>query len=148
MHDVNVIGGEECVSQHKKLSHPEVPLEYENCVIKVHNPFKTHRILTLPGPESKPVCLMLVILCLVGHGMVNQNVKKFGGEMMKLTPSSKKKDDFGKSGRRVEIKKSIFKQKGRQRELYMLQGKEHKKTNLVILNAMINVIKSLRKLVE
>ena len=80
--------------------------------------------------------------------MVSQNVRKHGGGMMKLTPSSKKKNDFGKSGRRVKKKKSIFKQKGRQRQLYGLQGKEHKKTNLVILKAMINVIKSLRKLVE
>ena len=68
--------------------------------------------------------------------------------MMKLTPPSKKKDDFAKSSKRVEIKKSIFKQKGRQSQLYTLQGKEHKKTNLVILKAMINVIKSLKKLVE
>ena len=85
---------------------------------------------------------------MVGHGVVSQNVKKHGGRMMKLTPRSKKKDDFGKSGLKVEIKKSIFKQKGRQSQLYTLQGKEHKKTNLVILKAMINVIKSLRKLVE
>ena len=90
---------------------------------------------------------MHVILLVVGHGVVSQNVKKRGG-MMKLTPPSKKKDDFGKSGRRVEIKKSIFKQKGRQSQLSTLQGKEHKKTNLVILKAMINVIKSLKKLVE
>ena len=65
---------------------------------------------------------MHVMLCVVGHGMVSQNVKKHGGEMMKLTPPSNKKDDFGKSGRRVEIKKSIFKQKGRQSQLYTLQG--------------------------
>ena len=91
---------------------------------------------------------MHVILFLVGHLVVSQNIKKHGGGMMKLTPPSKKKDDFGKSGRRVEIKKSIFKQKGRQSQLSTLQGKEHKKTNLVILKAMINVIKSLKKLVE
>ena len=114
--------------------------------MKVHNSFKTHRSLTVPGPKSKPACLMHVILFVVGHRVVSQSVKKRG--MMKLTPPSKKKDDFGKSGRRVEIKKSIFKQKGRQSQLYTLQGKEHKKTNLVILKAMINVIKSLRKLVE
>ena len=116
--------------------------------MKVHNPFKAHRILTVPGPKSKPVCLMHVMLCVVGHGMVSRNVKKHGGEMMKLTPPSKKKDGFGKSCRRVEIKKSIFKQKGRQSQLYTLQGKEHKKTYLVMLKTMVNVIKSLRKLVE
>ena len=115
--------------------------------MKVHNPFKTHRILTVPGPKSKPACLMHVILFVVGHGVVSHNVKKHGGGM-KLTPPSKKKYDFGKSGRRVEIEKSIFKQKGRQSQLYTLQGKEHKKTNLVILKVMINVIKSLRKLKE
>ena len=91
---------------------------------------------------------MHAILCVVGHGVVSQNIKKHGGGMMKLTQPSKKKDDFGKSGRRVEMKKSIFKQKGRQSQLYMLQGKEHKKKDLGILKAMINVIKSLRKLVE
>ena len=80
--------------------------------------------------------------------MVSQNVRNDDGGMIKLTPSSKKKDEFGKSDRRVEKKKSIFKQKGRQRPLYTLQGNEHKKTNLVILKAMINVIKSLRKHVE
>ena len=84
----------------------------------------------------------------VAHGVVSQNVKKYGGGMMKLIPPSKKKDDFGKSGRRIEIKKSTFKQKGRQSQLYTLQGKEHNKTNLMILKAMINVIKSLRKRVE
>ena len=105
----------------------------ENVFIKVHNSFKTYRILTVPGPKSKTVCLMHVIMCVVGHGVVSQNVKKHGGGMMKLTQPSKKKDDFGKSGRRVEIKKSIFKPKGRQSQLYTLQGKEHKKTNLVIL---------------
>ena len=76
--------------------------------MKVHNPFKTHRILTVPGPKSKTVCLVHVILCVVGHEVVSQNVKKHGGGMMKLTQPSKKKDVFGKSGRRVEIKKSIF----------------------------------------
>ena len=91
---------------------------------------------------------MHVILLVVGHGVVRQNVKKHGGGMMKLTPPSKNKDDFGKSGRRVEIKKSIFKQKGRQSQLPTLPGKEQKKINLVILKAMINVIKSLKKLVE
>ena len=85
----------------------------EIAFIKVHNPFKTHRILTVPGPKSKTVCLMHVILCVVGHGVVSQNVERHGDGMMKLTQPSKKKDDFGKSGRRVEIKKSIFKQKGR-----------------------------------
>ena len=80
--------------------------------------------------------------------MVSQNVRNHDGGMIKLTPSSKKKDEFGKSDRRVEKKKSIFKQKGRQRPLYTLQGNEPKKTNLVILKAMINVIKSLRKHVE
>ena len=116
--------------------------------MKVHNPFKTHRIPTVHGPKSKPACLMHVMLFVVGHGVVSQNVKKHGGGMMKWTPPSKKKDDFGKSGRRVEIKKSIFQQKGRQSPLYTLQEKEHKKTNLVILKAIINVIKSLTKLVE
>ena len=116
--------------------------------MKVQNPFKSHRILTVPGPKSKTVCLMHVIMCVVGYGVVSQNVKKHGGGMMKLTEPSKKKDDFGKSGRRVEIKKSIFKQKERQNQQYTLQGKEHKKTNLGILKAMINVIKSLRTLVE
>ena len=116
--------------------------------MKGHNPFKTHRIQTVPGPKSRPACLMHVMLCVAGHGVVSQNIKKNGGVMMKLTPPSKKKDDFGKSGGRVEIKKSIFKQKGRQSQLYTLQEKEHKKTNLVILKAMINVIKSLRKLLE
>ena len=120
----------------------------EIALMKVHNPFKTQRILTVPGPKSKTVCLMHVILCVVGHRVVHQNVKKHGGGMMKLTQPSKKKDDFGKSDRRVEIKKSIFKQKGRPSQLYMLQGEEHEKTNLGILKAMINVIKSLRKLVE
>ena len=91
---------------------------------------------------------MHVILFVVGHGVVSLNVKKHGGGMMKLTPPSKKKYDFGNSGRRVEIKKSIFKLKGRQSQLYTLQGKEDKKTNLVILKAVINVIKSLRKFVE
>ena len=73
--------------------------------MKVHNPFKTHRIPTVHGPKSKPACLMHVMLFVVGHGVVSQNVKKHGGGMMKWTPPSKKKDDFGKSGRRVEIKK-------------------------------------------
>ena len=91
---------------------------------------------------------MHVILFVVGHGVVSPNEKKHDGGMMKLTPPSKKKNDSGKSGRKVEIKKSIFKQKGRQSQLYTLQGKEHKKTNLVILKAIINGIKSLRKLVE
>ena len=68
--------------------------------------------------------------------------------MMKLTPPSKEKDNFGKSGRKVETKKSILKQKGTPSQLYALQGIEHKKTNFVILKAMINVINYLRKLVE
>ena len=84
---------------------------------------------------------MHMILCVVGHGLVSQNVKKHGGGMMKLTQPSKKKYDFGKSGRRVEIKKSIFNQKERQSQVYKLQGKERKKTNLVILKVMINIIK-------
>ena len=54
---------------------------------------------------------MHVIMCVVGHGVVSQNVKKHGGGMMKLIRPSKKKDDFGKSGRRLEIKKGILKQK-------------------------------------
>ena len=95
--------------------------------MKVHKPFKTHRILTVPGQKSKPACLMHVILFVVGHRVVSQNVKKHGGGMMKLTPPSKKKNNFGKSGRRVEIKKSILKQKGRQSQLSTLQRKEHKK---------------------
>ena len=115
--------------------------------MKVRDPFKNHRILTVSRPKSKPACLMHVILFVAGHGVVSQNVKKHGGGRMKLTPSSKKEDNFGKSGRKVEIK-IIFKQKGRQSQLYTLQGKEHIKTNLVILKAMINVIKSPRKLVE
>ena len=148
MGDVKVIGGEECVSQHKllvggfelntsfsksrcappkqklwKFSNPEVRLEYENCVHESAQFFKTHRILTVPGPKSKTVCLMHVILCVVGHGVVSQNVKKHGCRMMKLTQPSKQKGNFGKSDRRVEIKKSIFKQKGRQSQLYTLQGK-------------------------
>ena len=58
------------------------------------------------------------ILCVVGHKVVSQTIKKHGGGMMKLTQPSKKKDNFGKSDRRVEIKKSIFKQKGRQSQLH------------------------------
>ena len=81
--------------------------------MKVQNPFKTHRILTVPGPKSKSACLMHVILCVVGLGVVSQNVRKHGGGM-KLTPPSKKRDD----------------------------------DFLVILKAMINVIKSLKELVE
>ena len=65
-----------------KLSDPEVRLEYGIVFMKVHNPFKTHRILTVPGSKSKPVCLMHVILFVVGHGVVRQNVKKHGGRMM------------------------------------------------------------------
>ena len=95
--------------------------------MKVLKPFKTHRILTVPGQKSKPACLMHVILFVVGHRVVSQNVKKHGGGMMKLTPPSKKKDNFGKSGRRVEIKKSILKQKGRQSQLSTLERKEQKK---------------------
>ena len=91
---------------------------------------------------------MHITMCVVGHGVVSQNVKKHGCRMMKLTQPLKKKYDFGKSGRRAEIKKSILKQKGRQSQLYTLQGKERKKANLVILKVMINVIKSLRTLVE
>ena len=116
--------------------------------MKVPNPFKTHKILTVPGPKSKPLCLMHVILCVAGHGVVSQNVKKHSGGMMKLASPSQKKDDFGKRGRRMKVKKSIFKQKGRQSQLYTLQGKEHKKTNLVILKIMINVIKALSKFEE
>ena len=56
----------------------------------------------------------------------------------------------------IKEKKQLWKewQKGGDKERYLkgrqspLKGKEHKKTNLVILKAMINVIKSLRKLVE
>ena len=44
--------------------------------MKVHNPFKTHRILTVPGLKSKDACLMHVILSVVGHGVVSQYVKK------------------------------------------------------------------------
>ena len=118
------------------MSNPEVHLEYGNCVHESAQSFLKHRILTVPGPKSKPACLMHVILFVVGHRVGSLNIKKHGGGMMKLTPPSKKKDDFGKSGRRAEIKKSIFKLKGRQSQLYTLQGKEHEKTNLVILKAM------------
>ena len=52
---------------------------------------------------------MHVILFVVGHGVVRLNKKKHSSGMIKLTPPSNKKDDFGKSGRRV--KKSIFKLK-------------------------------------
>ena len=147
MHDVKVIGGKDCVSQHKllvgdielntsfsksrcilpkrklwKLSNPEVRLEYGNCVHESAQSFQNPQNFTVPGPKSKPAYLMHVTLFVVGHGVVSQNVKKHGGGMMKLTPSSKKKEDFGKSSRMVEIKKSIFKQKGSQSQLYTLQG--------------------------
>ena len=41
---------------------------------------------------------MHVILFLVGHLVVSQNIKKHGGGMMKLTPPSKKKDDWVEGG--------------------------------------------------
>ena len=46
---------------------------------------------------------------------------------------SRKKDDSGKSGRKVEIKKNFFKQKGRQSQLSMQLGKVHKKPDLAKL---------------
>ena len=58
-----------------------------------------------------------------------------------------KKNNFGKSSRKVEMNKNVYKQKGRQSQLSLQLGKVHKKPNLVILKAMINRIKSLKKLV-
>ena len=82
--------------------------------MKVHNPFKTHRILTVPGPKSKTVCLMHVIWCVVGLCVVRQNVKKPGGGMMKLT---------------IKEKRQLWKewQKGGDKEKY-LQAKRKEKS--------------------
>ena len=91
--------------------------------------------------KSKLACLMQVTLLVVGHGLVSQDERKRGGMMWLMVPS-RKKDDSGKSCRKVEIKKNISKQKGRQIQLSMQQGKVHKKPKLVILKAMINRIKS------
>ena len=117
MRDVKVIGGKDCVSQHKllvgdielntsfsksrippkqklwKMSNPEVRLEYGNCVHESVQSFQNPQNFTVPGPKSKPAYLMHVTLFVVGHGVVSQNVKKRGG-MMKLTSSSKKKEDW------------------------------------------------------
>ena len=50
-------------------------------------------------------------------------------------------------GRKLKIKKNIAKESGMQNQQSRQLGKKHKKLNLVILNAMINIIKSLKKLV-
>ena len=67
--------------------------------------------------------------------------------MMWWTVPSRKTEDSGKSGRKVEMKKNISKQKGRQSQLSKHLGKVLMKSNLVILKAMINRIKSLKKVV-
>ena len=79
MRDVKVIGGKDCVSQHKLLVGD----------IELNTSFSKSRI----PPKQKL------------WKMSNPEVRK-----------------TGKSSRRVEIKKSIFKQKGRQSQLYTLQG--------------------------
>ena len=173
MRDVKVIGGEEFISQHKllvgdielntsfsksrctppkrklwKLSNPEVRLEYGDCVHESAQSFQ--------NPQNSDSAWVEIKTCLLNARDINCGWTQGGKPKRKETwwwndevdSTIKEKDYFGKSGRRVETKKSIFKQKGRQSQLYTLQGKEHKKTNLVILKAMINVIKSLRKLVE
>ena len=138
MRDVKVISDEECVSQHKflvgdlelntsfsklrsippkrklwKLSNPEVRLQYRNSVHESAQYFQNANNSDSAWTEIK-TCLLNACDTVCGWTRgVSLNLKKLGGGMMKLTPSSKKKDDFGKSGRRVEIKESIFRQKGR-----------------------------------
>ena len=116
--------------------------------MNVPSPFKTRKILTVHGVKSNHACLMQVIVLVDGQGVVNQNVKKLGGGMMRLTVLSKRKDDSGKSGRKVGIKKKIFRRNGIQSQLSMLLEKLHKKPNLEILKATTNEIKSSKKLVE
>ena len=74
---------------------------------------------------------MQVVLLVAKHRVVSRNV-------------STKKCNSGKSGRKVEIKKNTFKEKGRQSQLYTQLEKVHKKPNLVILKAMFHKIKSLK----
>ena len=114
--------------------------------MKVHSFFKVHRILTELGTNSKLIYLMQVILLVVGHEVISEDEGKHGGGVMWLTVPSRKKDDSGKSGRKMEIK-NISKQKGRQSQLSTLLQKVRKKPNLVMLKAMINEIKSLKKLI-
>ena len=71
--------------------------------MKVRNPFKINRILTELGMKSKLAYLMRVTLLVVGHGLVSQDERKHGGGMTRLTVSSRKKDDSGKSSRKVGI---------------------------------------------
>ena len=57
---------------------------------------------------------------------------------MWLTVQLRKKDDYGKSGRKVEIQKNISKQKKKKaKSAFYEKGKAHKKSDLVILKAMI-----------
>ena len=80
--------------------------------MKVHSPFKIHRILIELRTRSKLACLIQVILLVVGHGVVSQEERKNGGEMMWLNLPWRQKDDSGKSGWKVDIKKNISNQKG------------------------------------
>lgn len=75
--------------------------------MKVHSFFKVHKILTELGTNSKLICFMQVILLVVGHKVIREDEGKHGGGVMWLTVPSRKKDDSGKSGRKMEIKKYL-----------------------------------------
>lgn len=53
---------------------------------------------------------------------------------------SRKTDDSGKSGRKVEIKENIYKQKGRKSQLSTQLEKKHEQPNLLTLKAMIKYL--------
>ena len=172
MRVAKVIGGEECVSQHNflvgdielntsfrksrclppkrklwKLSNPEVRLEYGNCVHESAQSFLNPQNSDSAWTEIK-TCLLNACDTVCGRTQGDKPKRKetwWWNDEVDCTIKEKRRlwKEWEKGG-----DKSIFKLKGRQSQLYTLQGKEPKKTNLVILKAMINVIKSLRKLVE
>ena len=62
--------------------------------MKVHSPFKIHRILTELETKSIFACLMQVILLVVEHRVLSQDQRIIGGGVMWLTVPSRKKDNL------------------------------------------------------
>ena len=76
--------------------------------MKVHSPFKIHRILTELGTKSKLTCLMLVILLVVGHRLVSQEERKHGGGTMWFDCTIKEKRRLWKEWQKAEDKKKYL----------------------------------------
>ena len=130
------------------MSNPELRLEYGNSIHESAQSFQNPQNSDSTWTEIK-ACLLNACYAVCGRTRSGKPKRKetwWWNDEVDSTIKEKRRlwKEWPKGG----DKKSIFQQKGRQSPLYTLQEKEHKKTNLVILKAIINVIKSLTKLVE